>query len=253
MRNRIVAGNWKMNLTVDQSVQLAKEISAGLGGELKTKVIIAPTYLSTVAVARAIQKSPLHLAVQDIDPHPEGAYTGKISITMVKDVGVSHIIIGHSEQRQYYGESDEKVNRKLTNILESGLTPIICIGETLDQRKNQEIESVLTKQLVGAYQGLPKAWVNKTVIAYEPVWAIGTGVTATDEQAEETIKLVREKLASRYDKEAADQVSILYGGSMKPGNAGGLLTKPNIDGGLIGGASLNAKSFLEIIKIADEK
>ncbi len=252
MREKIIAGNWKMNLTVSQSVKLASEIAASLKEDMKTKVVIAPTYLATAAVAEVIKKSSIYLAVQDIDPNNDGAYTGKISISMVKDLGVSHIIIGHSEQREHYRETDENVNLKLKNIIDAGLSPILCIGETLSQRENREIQNVLTKQLVGAYRGLPQSLAVRTVIAYEPVWAIGTGVTATDEQAQETIKLVRSTVSSLYDQETADKVSILYGGSMKPANAGGLLTMRDIDGGLIGGASLDAKSFLEIIKTAEQ-
>lgn len=253
MRNKLIAGNWKMNLTVSESVKLAKEIVAAVHGVKNTQVVIAPTYLATAAVANAIRGSLVKLAVQDIDSHSDGAYTGKISTSMVKDLGVSHVIIGHSEQRQYYGETDGRVNEKLKVILETNLSPIICIGETLSQRKNREVDSVLTGQISRIYAGVPRSLVVKTVIAYEPVWAIGTGVTATDDEAEETIHLVRSRLSSFYDSETANKVIIQYGGSMKPENASGLLAKPNIDGGLIGGASLKANSFVDIVRAAENQ
>lgn len=252
MRNKLIIGNWKMNLTVSDSVKLAKDIVTSVRDVKKTQVAIAPTYLATAAVAEVLKGSPIKLAVQDIDPHENGAYTGKISVAMVRDLGVSYIIIGHSEQRQYYGETDPSVNSKLKAILAVGLGPIICIGETLTQRKNGEIDSVLTKQIRGAYEGIPRSKVTETVIAYEPIWAIGTGVTATDDEAWETIRLVRSRLASLYDHETANSVTIQYGGSMKPENATGLLGKPDIDGGLIGGASLKAPSFVDIVKVAEE-
>ena len=253
MRDIIIAGNWKMNLTVRDSVQLAREVAQAVKGIKKTKVVIAPTTLATAAVAEVIKKSPLQLAVQDIDAQDDGARTGKISVSMVKDLDVSYIIIGHSEQRQHYGETDSRVNVKAKKIVAAGLRPIICIGETLAQRKNGEIDSVLTKQIVGAYAGLPRGWVSRTVVAYEPVWAIGTGVTATDDEAQTTIKLVRDKLASLYNQQTAAQVTIQYGGSMKPANAPGLLAKTDIDGGLIGGASLKAESFAAIVRAAENQ
>jgi triosephosphate isomerase len=253
MRSYIIAGNWKMNKTVAESVALAKEIVEKSKGISKTEIVIAPTYLATAKVADVIKGSNVKLAVQDIHWENQGAYTGKVSIDMVKEIGVEYVIIGHSEQRQYFHETDETVNKKAKKVLSAGLKPIICIGETLDERNGGKLESVLTAQVNGAYKDISKEDALKTVIAYEPVWAIGTGVVATDEQAQEAQKYVRSLVAKIYDESVAEAISIQYGGSMKPDNADGLLSQKDIDGGLIGGASLKADSFFSIIEAAEKK
>jgi len=253
MRSYIIAGNWKMNKTVAESIALAKEIVEKSKGISKTEVVIAPTYLAAAKVADVIKGSNVKLAVQDIHWENQGAYTGKVSIDMVKEIGAEYVIIGHSEQRQYFHETDETVNKKVKKTLSAGLKPIICIGETLEQRNGGKLETVLTTQVNGAYKDISKEDALKTVIAYEPVWAIGTGVVATDEQAQEAQKYVRSLVAKLYGESVAEDIRIQYGGSMKPDNADGLLAQKDIDGGLIGGAALKADSFFSIISAAEKK
>ncbi|MDR2593744.1 MAG: triose-phosphate isomerase [Fibromonadaceae bacterium] len=252
MRSYIIAGNWKMNKTVAESIALAQEIVAKAKGISKTEVVIAPTYLAAAKVADVIKGSNVKLAVQDIHWENQGAYTGKVSIDMVKEIGAEYVIIGHSEQRQYFHETDETVNKKAKKVLSAGLKPIICIGETLEQRNGGKLESVLTTQVDGAYKDISKEDALKTVIAYEPVWAIGTGVVATDEQAQEAQKYVRSLVAKLYGESVTEDIRIQYGGSMKPDNADGLLAQKDIDGGLIGGAALKADSFFSIISAAEK-
>ena len=252
MRKFYIAGNWKMNKTVTESVELAKEVAAVVEGKEGVEVIVTPTYLAAAKVADAVAGTAVKVAVQDVHWEDQGAYTGKISVDMVKEIGAEYIIIGHSEQRQYFGETDETVNKKTVKTLAAGLTPIICIGETLEEREGGKLEAVLKTQIEGAYAGISAEEALKTVVAYEPVWAIGTGVTATDEQAQDTQAFCRSVLKDLYSEEVAEAVSIQYGGSMKPGNAPGLLGQKDIDGGLIGGASLQAESFAGIVKAAQD-
>ncbi|MCL2100332.1 MAG: triose-phosphate isomerase [Fibromonadales bacterium] len=253
MRSYIIAGNWKMNKTVAESIALAEEIVAKTKGISKAEVVIAPTYLAAAKVADVIKGSNVKLAVQDIHWQDQGAYTGKVSIDMVKELGAEYVIVGHSEQRQYFCETDETVNLKAKKVLGAGLKPIICIGETLDERNGGKLESVLTAQVKGAYKDISSEDALKTVIAYEPVWAIGTGVVATDDQAQEAQKYVRSLVAGLYGESAAQAIRIQYGGSMNPANASGLLAQKDIDGGLIGGAALKSDSFFSIISAAEEK
>lgn len=235
-----------MNKTVSESVQLAKEVVEAAKDIKNVTVAIAPTYLATAKVADVLQGSNVKLAVQDVHHEDQGAFTSKISVDMIKDLGVEFVILGHSEQRQFFGETDELVNKKTIKVLKAGLTPIVCIGETLEEREGGKLEDVLSAQVKGAYANISEADAVKTIIAYEPVWAIGTGVTATDEQAQETQAFVRSILKGIYSEELAEAVTIQYGGSMKPGNAAGLLAQKDIDGGLIGGASLVAESFIGV-------
>ncbi|MDR0515424.1 MAG: triose-phosphate isomerase [Fibromonadaceae bacterium] len=252
MRKYIIAGNWKMNKTVAESVALAKEIVEKTKGISKTEVVIAPTYLAAAKVADIVNGSNVKLAVQDIHWENQGAFTGKVSVDMVKEIGVEYIIIGHSEQRQFFHETDATVNLKAKKVLSAGLKPIICIGETLGERNGGKLESVLTTQVEGAYKDISESDALKTVIAYEPVWAIGTDVVATDEQAQEAQKYVRSLVAKLYGESVAEALRIQYGGSMKPDNAVGLLSQKDIDGGLIGGAALKADSFFSIIDAAEK-
>jgi len=252
MRKYIIAGNWKMNKTVSESVALAQSIVAAVKDIKKVEVVIAPTFLAAAKVADVVKGTNVKLAVQDIHWKDQGAFTGKISIDMVKEIGAEYVIIGHSEQRQYFGETDETVNLKAKKVLSAGLKPIICIGETLDERQGGKLEAVLSTQIKGAYAGLSEADALNTVIAYEPVWAIGTGVTATDEQAQETQAYCRSVVKSIYGEKISEELRIQYGGSMKPENAKGLLNQKDIDGGLIGGAALKAESFFGIIAPAEE-
>ena len=252
MRQYIIAGNWKMNKTVSESVLLAKEIVEVAKNVKNTEVVIAPTYLAAAKVADVVKGTNVKLAVQDVHFKDQGAYTGKVSVDMVKEIGAEYIIIGHSEQRQYFHETNETVNLKVKKTLEASLKPIICIGETLDERNGGKLEAVLSEQVKGAFENVSKEDAAKCVLAYEPVWAIGTGVVATDEQAEETQKFVRSVVKEIYGEEIAEGMRIQYGGSMKPNNAAGLLAQKDIDGGLIGGAALKADSFFAIIEAAEK-
>ncbi|HPT50637.1 MAG TPA: triose-phosphate isomerase [Accumulibacter sp.] len=247
MRKIVIAGNWKMNKTVAESVKLAADVVAAAKNIKNVVVAIAPTYLALAKVAEVINGSNVKLAAQDVHWENQGAFTGKISADMLKEIGVDFVIIGHSEQRSYFGETDETVNKKVKKVQSLGMTPIICIGETLAERQGGQLESVLTRQVTGAYEGLSGDDALRTVIAYEPVWAIGTGVTASDDEAQQAHAFVRNLLATRFGNSVAQSISIQYGGSMKPENAAGLLAQKDIDGGLIGGAALKADSFLGIV------
>jgi triosephosphate isomerase len=252
MRKYIIAGNWKMNKTVAQSVELAKAVVEAAKGIKNTEVVIAPTFLATAKVADVVKGTNVKLAVQDVHFEDQGAFTGKVSVDMVKDLGVEYIILGHSEQRQYFGETDVSVNKKVKKTLAAGLKPIICIGETLAERQGGTLETVLRTQVTGAYAGLSEADALNTVIAYEPVWAIGTGVTASDEQAQDTQAFVRSTVKEIYGEKVSESITIQYGGSMKPDNAAGLLKQKDIDGGLIGGAALKADLFIAIVTAAEQ-
>jgi triosephosphate isomerase len=249
-RTFYIAGNWKMNKTVTESVELAKAVAGAVEAKAGVEVIVAPTFLAAAKVADALKGSAVKVAVQDVHFADQGAFTGKISIDMVKEIGAEYVILGHSEQRSMFGETDATVNQKTAKVLEAGLTPIVCIGETLEEREGGKLEAVLSTQVKGAYAGVSAEDALKTVVAYEPVWAIGTGVTASDEQAQDTQAFVRSVLAELYSADVAEAVSIQYGGSMKPGNAPGLLGQKDIDGGLIGGAALDPESFAGIVKAA---
>lgn len=252
MRKKIIAGNWKMNKTVEESAKLASEIveASRSVDSAKVEIVVCPTFLALDRVAGVVKGSSVKLGAQDVHFENQGAFTGKVSVDMLKAVGVTYVILGHSEQRTLFGETDEGVRRKAAKVLAEGLTPIICVGETLAEREAGVTEKVCETQVRGAYQGLSAQDATKTVIAYEPVWAIGTGRNATDDQAQAVHKFIRGLLASMYGDSVAQAIRIQYGGSMKPENAAGLLKQPDIDGGLIGGASLKKESFLGIITSA---
>jgi len=251
MRRNIIAGNWKMNKTVAESVQLATDIVHALQGKkANCDIVICPNYLALDRVHSVLAGSPIKLGAQDVHWEKQGAFTGKVSTDMLKAVGVDYVILGHSEQRTYFGETDATVRLKIDKVLAEGLKPIICVGETLEEREAERTSSVVTTQIKAAYAGLTPAQVLETVIAYEPVWAIGTGRTATDEQAQEVHALIRGLLGEFFGQEVAESVRIQYGGSMKAENAKGLMTQKDVDGGLIGGASLKADAFMGIITAA---
>ena len=248
-RQTIVAGNWKMNQGIAESVVLAKKIVQQVQSlsNLEVDMVICPPYLALTEVKKVVAGTPIKLGAQDVHWEKNGAYTGKVSTEMLVDVGVEYVILGHSEQRTYFGETDETVNKKLKKSLGAGLVPLVCVGETLAERESGSMEAVLKTQLEGSYAGLKEADALKTVIAYEPVWAIGTGKVATEEQAQEAHAYIRQFLSALYSNSASEKIRIQYGGSMKPGNAKGLLGQKDVDGGLIGGASLQAESFIGII------
>ena len=246
MRRTIVAGNWKMNKTVDEAVSLAKGVVAATAGA-EAETVVCPAYPCLVPVRDAIAGSHVLLGAQDVYWEARGAYTGKVSCEMLASAGVVYVIIGHSEQRQYFHETNETVNRKVKAALGAGLKPIVCVGETLDEREAGRTEAVVEDHVTGAYAGISAEEALRTVIAYEPVWAIGTGKTATPEMAQEAHAVIRGLLGRAYDAPTADAIRIQYGGSMKPGNARELLAQPDIDGGLIGGASLKPDDFKGIV------
>jgi triosephosphate isomerase len=248
-RKTIIAGNWKMNQSISESVALAQGIveQAQSLSNLEVDVVICPPYLALTEVKKVVAGTSVKLGAQDVHWESNGAYTGKISTEMLVDAGVEYVILGHSEQRTYFGETDEIVNKKLKKSLDSGLTPLVCVGETLEERDSGAMNTVLKNQLEGSYADLSEADALKTVIAYEPVWAIGTGKVATDDQAQEAHAYIRSVLKVLYSDSVSESIRIQYGGSMKPGNARGLLGQKDVDGGLIGGASLQAESFIGII------
>jgi len=248
MRQRIIAGNWKMNKTIPEAAELAKGVVAATAGA-SAEVVICPTYVCLPAVGEAMKGTHVALGAHDLHWEKSGAFTGKVSADMLVSAGVKYVIIGHSEQRTYFHETNETVNKKVKAALAAGLLPIVCVGETLSEREAGRTEAVVEDHVVGAYAGLSRDDALKTVIAYEPVWAIGTGKVATPEQAQEVHAFIRGTLLQRlYGAEVAAAVRVQYGGSMKADNARELLAKPDIDGGLIGGASLKAADFAGIVK-----
>ncbi len=250
MRKPFVAGNWKMNLTAEEGAALAKGVKDAVAGIANVEIAVAPPYTTIPAVAAELKGSNVGVGGQDMHWEESGAYTGEISAEMLLTSGCSYVIIGHSERRTYFGETNETVNNKVKKALAAGLTPIVCVGETLEEREADKTEDVVRDHVEGGLSGLSSADIAKIVVAYEPVWAIGTGKTATPEQAQDVHRFIRAILASLSDQQTADAVRIQYGGSMKPENAAELLAKPDIDGGLIGGAALQADSFAGIIKAA---
>ncbi len=235
-----------MNKTAGEAVELAEAIKEKYNNH-DVDVVLCPPFTNLYAVNQVVKNSPIGLGAQNIYWEEYGAYTGEICAGMLKSVGCQFVIIGHSERRQYFNETDETVNKRVKKALESEITPIICVGEVLSEREAGETNDVVARQVRGALAGLDRAGAAKIVIAYEPVWAIGTGKVATPEQAQQVHKMIRGLLAELYDNELAESVRIQYGGSMKPENAAELLSQPDIDGGLIGGASLKADAFLGII------
>lgn len=234
-RKPFIAGNWKMNMTAESGKQLIAELKPLVKGA-KCEVALCVPAILIPAMAKAVKGSKIKLGAQNVHWAESGAYTGEISCTQLKEYGVKYAIIGHSERRQYFGETDEGVNKRALAALANDITPIICVGETLEEREGDETEAVLSRQLTDGLKGIED--ITKVVIAYEPVWAIGTGKTATDEQAQETIKFIRKKLGKLFGVRNANKVRIQYGGSMNAKNCKGLMAQPDIDGGLIGGASL---------------
>ncbi len=252
MRPLLIAGNWKMNTDGHRAAELARQVADGLPESMPdtVEVLVCPPMIWLEAVAEFIDDSPVMLGAQTVHFEPNGAFTGEISAEMLASVGCTHVIIGHSERRQFFGETDDTVSRRVKRALEAGLVPIVCVGETLGEREQSQTERVVETQLGGGLAGLSADQVGQLVIAYEPVWAIGTGRTATPEMAQAVHGFIRAWLGRQHGAPVADAVQILYGGSMKPDNAAELLRQPDIDGGLIGGASLKADDFLAIVQAA---
>jgi triosephosphate isomerase len=249
VRRTLIAGNWKLNLTVSEGLNLVQGL-ADVAAASTAEVVVFPTTLSIAPVAEACANSAVSVGVQHIHWQASGAFTGEASAPLAQAAGCEWVLIGHSERRQFFGETDETVNKRLLATLDAGLKPMVCIGETLAEREGGQLETVLRTQITGAIGDCSAAALSDLVIAYEPVWAIGTGVVATDEQAQDAHAFVRSVVAEVLGAAAATDMRILYGGSVKPDNAAGLLEKADIDGALVGGASLKADSFTGIIEAA---
>ena len=248
MRKPVIAGNWKMYKTVGESVETALALKPLVANANHCEVVIAPVFTSIKTVSDRLEGSNIRVAGQDCGPEvEEGAHTGEVAAFMLKDAGARYVIVGHSERRQFYGDSDPVVNRKVRAGLVAGLTVIMCVGETLDQREQGIAENVVSGQLTGGLSGLTASDLDRIIVAYEPVWAIGTGRTATPEQAQEMHAFIRRVFAERHSSDAANALRILYGGSVKPDNIQGLMSQADIDGALVGGASLKADSFAQIV------
>jgi triosephosphate isomerase len=248
MRKPVIAGNWKMYKLLGEAVETALALKPLVANANHCEVVIAPVYTALKTVADRLEGSNVKIAAQNCSTElKHGAHTGEISADMIKDVGATYIIIGHSERRQFYVETDESVNKKTKAALQFGLTAIVCVGEMLAERESGNAEKTVKTQLIGALDGLTVSDMERIIIAYEPVWAIGTGVTATPEQAQEMHGFIRQTVAQSQSEETAQKVRILYGGSVKPDNIGNLMKEADIDGALVGGASLEAESFAKIV------
>ena len=252
MKRPLIVANWKMYKSISEAVSVVASMKAGLHKATECSVVICPPYTALAAVGQALKESPLDLGAQDMHPEPEGAFTGEVSPLMLKDVGCRYVILGHSERRNYFRETDVFVNQKVRAALKFTLVPIVCIGETLEEREGRRAFEAVKSQFDGSLKDLTGEDIQRTVIAYEPVWAIGTGRTATPEQAEQMHSYIRRLLHEKYGEESASKVLILYGGSVKPENMSALMQKPNVDGALVGGASLRAESFIQIVLHAIE-
>jgi len=252
VRKVIIAGNWKMHKTPEESIKLANEIKRNTFKIENVDIVLCPPFTSLTDVKDVITDTNILLGAQNMSWKTEGAFTGEVSPLMLKSAGCAYVIIGHSERRAYFGETNESVNKKLKTALTEGLLPIMCVGETLKEREAQKTFDVVSEHIHKGLAGIEGQDVVRVVIAYEPVWAIGTGKTATKEQAEEVHAFIRGNLAKKYNSEIAEKIRIQYGGSVKPGNIEELIKEKDIDGALVGGASLDAASFVEIIKGANK-
>lgn len=250
MRKPIIAGNWKMNLLPEEGARLVADLSREIEGYDAVDVVVCPPFVDLPAVAGAIAECPaeIGLGAQNMHWEEKGAFTGEVSPVMLVEMGVSYVIIGHSERRQLFGETDQGVNRKVASAIEHGLTPIMCCGETLKQREAQETENVVTNQVKCGLFEIDAARAAKVIIAYEPIWAIGTGVAATSQDADEVCGIIRRTIAELFDDATAEAKRIQYGGSVSPSNVDELMSMPNIDGALVGGASLKAADFARLVR-----
>ena len=246
MRNKVIAGNWKMNKDVFETADLINGLKKSIE-KTSAEVIICPPFTSLVVAQQLLKGSTIKLGAQDVSVHDDGTYTGEISVKMLKSVGCEYVIVGHSERRQYFHESNDLINQKAKKVLASGMKAIICVGETLDEREKGITDKVITAQVKGVLAGLTQADLDRVIIAYEPVWAIGTGKTATTQQAEDVHQLIRKLVAQLYSWAVAEKLIIQYGGSVKPENAKELLNQADIDGALVGGACLKTESFSAIV------
>jgi triosephosphate isomerase len=253
MRKKIIAANWKMNMTNGEAEGFLEKFLRDVGEEKRVDIVLVPPFTTLAVVSKRLSSERnVKLGAQNMHWEKSGAFTGEISASMLRELFVRYVVLGHSERRTLFGETDAIVNKKVHAALEASLEPIVCIGETLEERDGGRVEEVLARQVRESFAGITAAELGKLVVAYEPVWAIGTGRTATPEQAQEAHAFVRKQLAALTDQAAADKVQIQYGGSVKPGNAGELMRQPDIDGALIGGASLDPRGFAEIVMTTAE-
>jgi triosephosphate isomerase len=250
MRHPFIAGNWKMHKTVHEAVVYVKEFRSLVKDVENVEIVVAPTFTAIHAAAEAARNSKVGIAGQDLHWEKQGAFTGEVSAQMLREAGAEYVIIGHSERRQYFGETDQTVNRRLVAALTAGLIPIVCIGETLEQREAERTLEVLDAQIKAGFDGVTGDQIAALVIAYEPVWAIGTGRTATAAQAQAAHAHIRQRLRQWFGAPAADECHIIYGGSVKPDNTHELVSQPDVDGALVGGASLDVSGFYEIVRRA---
>ena len=248
MRRKVVAGNWKMNMLPNEAMSFIRQIESEVNNS-KAEVILCVPYTDLFYSLLTAQDTKIKIGAQNMHWEEKGAYTGEISGQMLKCIGVEYVIIGHSERRQYFAETDETVNKKVKSALLNGLKPIVCVGETLEQREQGKQEEIITNQTHLALEGLNEEQLQNVMVAYEPIWAIGTGKTATSEDANNAIKSIRNQVEEDYGKNAAENIIILYGGSVKPENSKELFSMSDIDGGLVGGASLKAEEFIKILSI----
>ncbi|MCF7873751.1 MAG: triose-phosphate isomerase [Candidatus Omnitrophica bacterium] len=248
MRKPFIAGNWKMNKIATEAADLVSKLKENVGSFKDADILICPPYTSLLAAQEAIKDSVIELGAQNMHWEANGAFTGEVSAAMLKDIGVKFVIIGHSERRKYFSETNQQVNKKIKAAISADLLPIVCVGESLEQREQQKEKEVVEKQLREGFDSLSQADLEKVTVAYEPVWAIGTGKTATGEQADQMHSFIREWFKKNFSDQAAEKLRVLYGGSVKPTNIKELIAKENIDGALVGGASLKPLDFTEIIK-----
>lgn len=248
MRKPLVAGNWKLNKSIKEAVQLVTLLKRQVHETAQVDVVVCPVFTALSDVAEVLMDSPIKLGAQDLFWEEKGAFTGEVSASLIKDAGASYVIIGHSERRQFFHETDETVNKKTKAALKAGLTPIVCVGELLAERESGQTFQVIEKQLKGSLAGLSKDEISRVIIAYEPVWAIGTGKVASPEQAQEVHTFVRREVSGVFGQDIAQNIRILYGGSVKADNISQLMNQPDIDGSLVGGASLEADAFAAIVK-----
>jgi triosephosphate isomerase len=246
-----MAGNWKMNKTVGEAVELVKELKVSIAGVEGVEVAVAPPFTALYAVRKELEGSSIRLVAQNLHWEEKGAYTGEISSLMLKELGCHYVIIGHSERRQFFGETDATVNKRIKAALTQGVIPILCIGETLNEREEEKTFTVIDSQLGNGLKGIGAREIERMVIAYEPVWAIGTGKTATPQQAEEVHQFIRQGLEKLYTRGIAEEVRIQYGGSVTPESVKGLMSQKNIDGALVGGASLKWEPFSKIVRFKE--
>jgi triosephosphate isomerase len=253
MRTPFIAGNWKMFKTVRETVAFVTDLRAAVKDVVGVQIVVAPPFTALHAAADALRDSNIGVSAQDVYWEKEGAFTGEVSAAMIKEAGAHFVIIGHSERRQLFGETDVMVNRKVTAAMANGLTPIMCVGETLEERERNETLAILDRQLKSGLEGVAAERLPAIVIAYEPVWAIGTGRNATAAQAGEAHAHIRTRLRQWFGGDAADKCRVIYGGSVKPGNIRELIAEPDVDGALVGGASLEVRSFADIVKSSESQ